>query len=229
MPSADPGVRILSFGDGALLVELLPLGVASGVSDARRARLFASAIRDLRTSSPALALGEPVAAAASVLVPFDPLSVDAALLARRLAPLAAALPVAPPPDADARPRKVRVRFGGDDGPDLAAVAAETGLTEAAVVDLLAASELEVLFLGFAPGFGYLGDLPAELAVPRLAVPRTRVPAGSVAITGQWAGIYPQASAGGWRLVGATDAKLFDPSLPEPALLRAGDRVRLVPA
>ena len=87
----------------------------------------------------------------------------------------------------------------------------------------------MLFAGFAPGFAYLGELPAELRVPRLATPRTRVPAGSVAIAGAMTAIYPQASPGGWRLLGRTDARLFDPAATTPARLRPGDRVRFEPA
>ena len=122
-----------------------------------------------------------------------------------------------------------MRYGGDDGPDLDAVAMECGLSVDRVIELHVATAYEVLFAGFAPGFAYLGELPAELRVPRLATPRTRVPAGSVAIAGAMAAIYPQASPGGWRLLGRTDARLFDPTAMHPALLRPGDRVRFVPA
>ena len=227
------GVRVVTFGDDALLVELgasgAAVGAASGVLAARRAQLLASSVRKLREASPGLGIGEPVPAASSVLVPFDPLAADPRQLAMRLAALGTATPATPPPARDARVFEVPVRMGGDDGPDLDAVAAETGLGVGAVVELLAAADLEVLFLGFTPGFAYLGGLPPALVVPRLAVPRTRVPAGSVAIAGQYAGIYPHASAGGWRLLGRTDLRLFDPTAAEPVLFRAGDRVRLVPA
>jgi KipI family sensor histidine kinase inhibitor len=82
------------------------------------------------------------------------------------------------------------------------------------------------FCGFAPGFAYLSGLPDDLAdVPRLPSPRTRVPAGSVALAGRWCGVYPGSSPGGWRLVGRTDAVLWDASRPEPALLAPGTRVR----
>ena len=98
-----------------------------------------------------------------------------------------------------------------------------------MVALHAAATYEVLFPGFAPGFAYLGEVPERLRVPRLATPRTRVPAGSVAIAGPMTAIYPQASPGGWRLIGRADVRLFDPAATPPALLRAGDRVRFVPA
>jgi KipI family sensor histidine kinase inhibitor len=118
-----------------------------------------------------------------------------------------------------------VRYGGDDGPDLDAVAADLGLRPRDVVDLHIGVEVEVLFLGFAPGFAYLGELSPRLRVPRRATPRVRVPAGSVAVAGSMTAVYPQASPGGWRIIGRTDAKLFDPLADPPARLRPGDRVR----
>jgi KipI family sensor histidine kinase inhibitor len=91
-----------------------------------------------------------------------------------------------------------------------------------------ATEFRVAFCGFAPGFGYLTGLPAELAVPRLATPRPRVPAGSVGLAGAYTGIYPSASPGGWLLIGRTDVVLFDVAADPPALLGPGARVRFVP-
>jgi KipI family sensor histidine kinase inhibitor len=114
-----------------------------------------------------------------------------------------------------------------DGADLAAVAALWGTDVRGVVDRLGGIELRVAFCGFTPGWAYLTGLPAELAVPRLEAPRARVPAGSVALADVYAGIYPTASPGGWRIVGRTDAPLFDPDRDPPALLTPGARVRLV--
>ena len=116
-----------------------------------------------------------------------------------------------------------------DGPDLDTVAELTGLTASEVVARHASAELRVLFCGFAPGFAYLGDLPSELRVDRLATPRTRTPAGSVAIAGSMSGIYPADLPGGWRVIGRTGVTLFDPSSDHPALLEPGDRVRFEPA
>ncbi|MFG3580999.1 5-oxoprolinase subunit B family protein [Micromonospora chersina] len=114
-----------------------------------------------------------------------------------------------------------------DGADLPAVAEHWGVDVPAVVERLHRTEFRVAFCGFAPGFAYLTGLPAELAVPRLATPRTRVPAGSVALAGPYAGIYPTASPGGWLLVGRTDLVLFDVHADPPARLTPGTRVRLV--
>ncbi|MGC4894403.1 5-oxoprolinase subunit B family protein [Micromonospora sp. DT31] len=116
-----------------------------------------------------------------------------------------------------------------DGADLPAVAAHWDLDVPAVVEVLRRTEFRVAFCGFAPGFAYLTGLPPELAVPRLATPRTRVPAGSVALAGPYAGIYPTASPGGWLLVGRTDLRLFDVHADPPARLTPGTRVRLVDA
>jgi KipI family sensor histidine kinase inhibitor len=162
----------------------------------------------------------------SVLVDFDPrLHSHAQVEALVRASLASHADEAPP-----EPRRVEipVRYGGEFGPDLSGVARHTGLTEERVVELHAAAEYLVYFVGFATCFPYLGGLPPELATPRLPAPRKHVPAGSVAIGGAQAGIYPLASPGGWRLIGRTPLKLFDPSASPPPLLRMGDRVRFVP-
>ncbi|BCJ65385.1 5-oxoprolinase subunit B family protein [Polymorphospora rubra] len=114
-----------------------------------------------------------------------------------------------------------------DGPDLEAVAGHWGVPPAEAVRRLTDTEFQVAFAGFAPGFAYLRGLPEGWEVPRLATPRTVVPAGSVALAGPYAGIYPTASPGGWRLVGHTDVTLFDVHREPPALLMPGTRVRLV--
>ncbi|MFI7025352.1 allophanate hydrolase subunit 1 [Micromonospora sp. NPDC049900] len=116
-----------------------------------------------------------------------------------------------------------------DGEDLPRVAELWRVDVSAVVRRLRETEFRVAFCGFAPGFGYLTGLPAELAVPRLATPRPRVPAGAVGLAGPYAGIYPTASPGGWLLVGRTGLTLFDVTADPPALLTPGTRVRLVSA
>ena len=115
-----------------------------------------------------------------------------------------------------------------DGPDLDEVAAMWGVARDEVVARLARIPWQVAFCGFAPGFAYLAGLPYQFAVPRLATPRPKVPAGAVGLADRYAGIYPSASPGGWRLVGHTDVTLFDPDRTPPALLTPGARVRFVP-
>lgn len=116
-----------------------------------------------------------------------------------------------------------------DGPDVEDVADLVGRSVGEIVSLHSSVEYTVAFIGFQPGFPYLIGLPEALVVPRLDTPRTRVPAGSVAVAGEYTGIYPSATPGGWRLIGRTDARLFDVSSGSPALLSPGDRVRFVPA
>jgi KipI family sensor histidine kinase inhibitor len=128
------------------------------------------------------------------------------------------------PAPEPRPVHIEVDF---DGADLAYVAGRWDTDEAGVVARLTDTPLRVAFCGFSPGFAYLAGLPAELAVPRLDTPRHRVPAGSVALAETYTGIYPSASPGGWRLVGRTDAVLFDPDRDPPALLTPSTPVRLV--
>ncbi|WP_346537392.1 allophanate hydrolase subunit 1 [Micromonospora sp. DPT] len=116
-----------------------------------------------------------------------------------------------------------------DGEDLPVVAGHWNVTVREVVRRLRETAFRVAFCGFAPGFAYLTGLPPEWAVPRLPSPRTRVPAGSVALAGPYAGIYPTASPGGWLLVGRTELTLFDVRADPPARLTPGTRVRLVAA
>ena len=113
----------------------------------------------------------------------------------------------------------------DLAPDLEDVAHSAGLSPAAAAALHASAEYTVAFLGFAPGFPYIDGLPAALHHPRLDSPRPRVRTGSVGIAGARTGIYPQASPGGWRVIGATPLRLFDPQRDPPALFAPGDRVR----
>jgi len=130
----------------------------------------------------------------------------------------------PPP----RVVEIPVCYGGEFGPDLKDVAGLHGMTPDAAIELHASQTYLVYFLGFAPGFAYLGELPDTLVTPRLPTPRRSVPAGSVGIAGRQTGVYPISTPGGWRLLGRTPATMFRPDRPEMSLLAIGDRVRFVP-
>jgi KipI family sensor histidine kinase inhibitor len=222
------GERIVPFGDAAVLVTL---GDRVDPVLAERAQAIAAAIDAARIDT--AGLGRAVPAHASVLVPFDPLAVELEAVisivedrARAVTIEASAVGVEAPPRP---PVDIAVRYGGADGPDLDDVADRHGLRPADVVELHSGATYRVLFLGFAPGFAYLGGLPATLVTPRKATPRARVPAGSVGIAGEQTGVYPLAMPGGWQLIGRTEARLWDPARASPALLRPGDQVRFVPA
>ena len=211
---------IRPFGEGALLVEL---GPEPDRETTRRVHGLAAAIEafsvdGIRAVTPGFA---------SLLVEFDPLGATRKAVE---AGVRAAL-AAPPGEAtwaQARRRRIPVAYGGDHGPDLDEVAVLTGLGAEQVVRRHAAAQLEVRLLGFSPGFPYLGDLPPELDVPRLPTPRTHTPGGSVGITGRFSGIYPVPAPGGWRVIGRTPIRLFDPRRNPPAYLRPGDRVEFHP-
>lgn len=129
---------------------------------------------------------------------------------------------------ESRAIEIPVLYGGEAGPDLGLVAQQAAMTPKQVVELHSSIEYVVWFIGFQPGFPYLGGMPEALATPRRAEPRVRVPAGTVAIGGAQTGIYPLESPGGWNLIGRTELTLFNPHLPEPVLLRPGDRLRFIP-
>lgn len=116
-----------------------------------------------------------------------------------------------------------------DGPDLDLVARHAGLRPDDVIEIHAAADYRVAFVGFQPGFAYLSGLDPRLHTPRLATPRVRVEPGSLGIGGEWTGVYPSASPGGWNLVGRTEVRMFDSASPAPARLAPGDLVRFVPS
>ncbi|MDR3650215.1 MAG: LamB/YcsF family protein, partial [Acidimicrobiales bacterium] len=194
------------FGDGALVAEVASAadahGLAGTVSDAGW-----HGVEDV------------VVGYRSVTVVTDPAAVDIAAMGDELARIPAATP-----DRGARRRfEIPVAF---DGPDLDDVTAVTGMSRDDVVEQLLDTDLEVAFVGFLPGFAYLEGLPRALAaVPSRATPRSAVAAGSVGIGGGFAGVYPQASPGGWQVLGRTGFELFDPGTPPFAVLRPGDGIR----
>lgn len=163
----------------------------------------------------------------SVLVTFDPRTTDPARFeadVRRVATDA----LAHETDPGGRLVEIPVSYAEPFAADLEEIARSCALTVDEVVRLHASAEYRVHFLGFVAGFPYLAGLPERLALPRLAVPRKKVPAGSVAIAGGQAGIYPFSTPGGWRILGRTERVLFRADREPPCLLAPGDRVRFVP-
>ena len=211
--------RLLALGDAAFTVEF-----GSGIAPETHARVLGFAAALAACAIPGVI--ELVPAFRSVTVHFDPDRVDPPRLAADLLALAHAGHEAA---ASGRRWVIPVCFDAELAPDLPDVAAHHGLTPEAVIECLTATEFSVYMLGFLPGFAYLGGLPAALEMPRLATPRTRVPAGSLAIAGRMAAVYPWDSPGGWRLIGRTGVGLFDAhDAARPALLAPGDRVRFRP-
>jgi len=211
-------VRFLSAGDRALVVEFGDR-VDRALSD-DVLRLDAS----LRSTGLA-GVVETVPTFRSLMVHYDPLVTSRAELEQAIAAL---LDRRSGLCRDATLWRVPVCYEGEFAPDLAEVARLTELTPREVVGLHSAVRYHVYMLGFLPGFPYLGDLPPQLALPRRADPRVRVPAGSVSIATTLTAIYPYESPGGWHLIGATPIRLFDPERPRPALLAPGDIVRFEP-
>jgi inhibitor of KinA len=214
--------QVVPLGDAAWTVVL---GESVDLELHRRVTALAERIR----TGAAAGVLEIVPAYATVTVFFDPVAADPEALRERLLELAGdglLAPSAPPVRSTSAVVTIPVRY---DGPDLAYVARETGLTEGEVIRLHAEPEYRVYLLGFAPGFAYLGDLDPALVLPRRSAPRLRVPAGAVAIGGAQTGVYPLATPGGWHLIGSTPLTMFDPAREPAALLRAGDRVRFQPA
>ena len=162
----------------------------------------------------------------SVLVKFDPLKWRHEQLEEILVQYLARLEDVALPE----PRQVEIPvcYGREHGPDLIDVSEIHGMTPAQVIELHASSTYVVYFIGFVPGFAYLGELPEELVTPRLATPRRRVPPGSVGIAGRQTGVYPVATPGGWRLLGRTPISMFQPDQDGFSLLSIGDRVRFTP-
>ncbi|MCL5884289.1 MAG: 5-oxoprolinase subunit PxpB [Deltaproteobacteria bacterium] len=214
-------VRYLAAGEQGLVVEF-----GDAIDPAVNARV--QRLARVLSSRGVEGVLETVPTYRSLLVLFDPL----VLPRKRLAAVVEGLLDAPSgtdepagaPDVVELP----VCYGGEFGPDLEFVARHSGLSPEEVISVHASPSYLVYMLGFTPGFPYLGGMPERIAVPRLASPRGKVPAGSVGIAGSQTGVYPVESPGGWRLIGRTPSRIFDPGAAEPFLLAAGDLVRFRP-
>lgn len=211
--------RILPVGESAFTVEF---GDAVDLALNRQVHALDRALAD----DPVPGIVEAVPTYRSLLVQYDPAQTGPDAMRDALWQALASVTAATLPEG--RLVEVPVRYGGAQGPDLADVAAQCGISTREVIRQHAEPVYHVAMLGFAPGFAYLLGLPPALATPRLATPRVRVPPGSVGIAGAQTGIYALETPGGWRIVGQTRLALFDASREDPFLLHAGDRVRFVP-
>jgi KipI family sensor histidine kinase inhibitor len=209
-------MKIVSASDSSLLVVL---GDATSLDNHERVMSLFFALQ--RLNDPRIRNLHP--AYASILIDFDPLRLsheDAASLVENLAGEG-------PPQYERAVNAVTIPICYDleFGPDLQDVANHAKIPTREVIQLHSSATYRVHFLGFTPGFAYLGGLPEALHTPRLATPRKHVPAGTVAIAGSQAGVYPVDSPGGWRLIGRTPVRIFDPNATRPARLEPGGLVK----
>lgn len=209
-PRSMPRLRIHPLGDTALLAEL---GTRLDTALNTRAIALAAALKKRRD------VRQAIAGYASVTVHFDPEQATLDSLAAAIKRLAAKRP---PMDEPGRLHRIPVTY---DGQDLDDVAERLDMPREKIIAIHTAAIYRVFLVGFVPGWAYLGPLAEELELPRRQVPRTLVPAGSVAIAGRQTGIYPLPTPGGWHLIGRTSVKLFLPDSDPPCLFRAGDRVK----
>ncbi len=217
---SDAGVqlpRLHPLGDAALLCEL----PAPATLEAQQ-RIWALGEQALQWPG----VLELLPGMNNLTLSFDPAQIDRSALEEKVRK---AWPGLAAGAVSGREIEIPVAYGGDDGPDLEDVARHTGLTPHEVVRRHSQAQYVVYFLGFLPGFAFMGGLPPELATPRRPEPRVAVPARSVGIGGAQTGIYPLVSPGGWQLIGRTPLELLDPTAESPTLLRPGDRVRFVAA
>jgi len=212
-------VRFQASSDQSLLIDL-DEKISSEAHERLRRLLW------LLESEPVAGVRNLRPAYCSLLVTFDALALTHDELETILRGYVQRAPSASLPE----PREIEIPtcYGGEFGPDLEEVAALRGITPAQAIELHASVTYLVYFLGFVPGFAYLGELPEALATPRLATPRRSVPAGSVGIAGSQTGVYPFATPGGWRLIARTPVAMFRPDRANMSYLAIGDHVRFTP-
>lgn len=219
MQSVHPNYpRIIACGDSALVVEF-----SDQIDEDTNERVIALA--DMLATRPITGVIETVPTYRSLLVAYDPVIIRGKPLSALLQTLLGQLSVG---SATARRITVPVLYGEEVGIDLDELADMKQMSREELIALHASADYRVYMIGFAPGFSYLGGLPQQLHTPRLAVPRQRIEASAIGIGGKQASINSVPGPSGWRFIGRTPLKLFDPSRSQPFLLRAGDRVRFRP-
>lgn len=212
-------LRLLPASDHSVI-----LYVGQEISDEARSRVMAL-VRELERE-PAALVRNIQPAYCSLMLDYDPRIATERTVIEYVLDLARR--AAPSMVLESKRVEIPVAYGGPSGPDLESVADHAGLSIEDVIELHSSTDYIVHFIGFSPGFAYLGGMSPRLASPRLRTPRTRVPAGSIAIGGLQTGIYSHATPGGWRIIGRTSLSLFDVRSNPPCALSIGDRVRFVP-
>jgi len=212
-------ILFLSGGDGMLTVQF-PGGMCEETN--RRIHSLALCIEKAKIRG----IRESVPTFSSLSVYYDPLRLSSQKLKRHLQRFLRSEHAQK--TGKSRVFEIPVCYEGEYAPDLDDVCALTGLSHEEVIRLHSGRDYRIYMLGFLPGFPYLGGMDERIEAPRLATPRTRIPAGAVGIGGKQTGIYPLASPGGWRLIGRTPVKLYDPERELPILYRAGDAIRFIP-
>lgn len=223
--------RAAPSGDSCLVLEF---GTVLNIATNRQAAVAALILQQAQAAGQLPGLVDIVPGMVTVGVHYLPAHIDlpvgatspyAALLAR-----IEQLLDAPGAVSSVEPRRIEIPlcYGGEHGPDLEDVARTCGLSSSALIELHSGDWLDVLMLGFTPGHPYIGILDARLNPPRLTVPRTLVPKGSVGLANRQTNVYPVDSPGGWHLIGRTPLSMFDAAQPSPCLLQSGDKVRFVP-
>jgi KipI family sensor histidine kinase inhibitor len=210
--------RVVTIGDSCVAVQF-----AAAIDASVNARCIALAASLDERAFPGIR--DVVPTYNAVTLHFDPLHTDRPALYAALESAARAEAITS--HQEARTIEIPVKYGAEHGPDLPAVAEFAKCSESEVARLHSSIVYRVYMLGFLPGFAYMGAVDPRIAMPRLETPRLRVEAGSVGIAGAQTGIYPFDSPGGWRIVGRTTVKPFDPSRPQPFLLKPGDHVKFV--
>ncbi|MEM3701040.1 MAG: 5-oxoprolinase subunit PxpB [Candidatus Bathyarchaeia archaeon] len=212
--------RYLPFGDSALVVEF-------GEVISLEANQKVIALNNAVSKASIIGVEETVPTYRSLLIRYNPLRTTYERLVFQIKDIEKNL--------DNFVREIQGRriivpvvYGGEYGPDISFVAQYHGITEEMVVRLHSEREYRVYMIGFVAGFPYLGEVPDEIATPRLETPRLKVPAGAVGIAEKQTGIYPCEAPGGWRIIGRTPFKLFNPLQQPPTLLRPGDIVKFKP-
>ena len=213
-----PQFRYLPAGDSALVLE-----IGDEIHPAINRKIRGLVLALEKTTIPGIR--EFIPTYRSLFVQYDPAEILFGELIGKIKQIESQLEAAAIPE----PRivEIPVEYGGACGPDLEFVAQHNKLSPEEVIALHTDRDYQVYMLGFTPGFCYLGGLSERLETPRLAEPRTRIPAGSVGIAGKQTGIYPIDSPGGWQLIGRTPLCLFDPNREPPVLIHAGEYVRFV--